>query len=42
LLKLERLNIGIESKGKWTVVPIENALIRIDKIWDEIFLYNNK
>lgn len=41
LLKLQRLEIGFESEGKWTVLPIEKALMRIDKIWDEIFLYNN-
>lgn len=40
LKKLEKLRIGIESNGKWTVIPIENALANVDEIWDSIFTYN--
>jgi hypothetical protein len=42
LVKLERLRIGIESNGKWSVLSTENALRRIDEIWDGIFSYNTK
>jgi hypothetical protein len=42
LIKLERLRIGIESNGKWSVLSTENALRRIDEIWDGIFSYNTK
>ena len=42
LIKLERLRIGIESNGKWSVLSTENALRRIDEIWDGIFSYNIK
>ena len=40
LKKLEKLRIGIQSNGKWTVIPIENALANVDEIWDSIFTYN--
>ena len=40
LKKLEKLRIGFQSNGKWTVIPIENALANVDEIWDSIFTYN--
>ena len=41
LKKLEKLKIGMQDNGKWTVIPIENALAKVDEIWDSIFTYNN-
>ena len=40
LEKLQKTGLGIESNGKWTVLPLEKALIRVDEIWDNIFNYN--
>ncbi len=40
LLKLESIGIGIETNGKWEVIPVDKALIKIDEIWDGIFDYN--
>lgn len=42
LLKLKSIGLGIEINGKWEVVPLEKALIKIDKLWDEVFDYNQK
>lgn len=42
LLKLKNAGLGIESDGKWKVVPLNEALIRIDEIWDGVFDYNQK
>jgi hypothetical protein len=39
--KLKRLEIGIEENGKWSVIPIQEALVKIDGIWDNIFDYSN-
>ena len=41
LNKLKRLEIGKEENGKWGVIPINEALLKIDGIWDNIFKYNN-
>src|SRR6187402_1345125 len=40
--KLKNIGLGIESNGKWEVIPLEKALIRIDEIWDGVFDYNQK
>ncbi|MFZ4399258.1 MAG: TMEM143 family protein [Bacteroidales bacterium] len=42
LNKLKNIGLGIETNGKWEVVSINQALIRIDEIWDGIFEYNIK
>jgi len=42
LYKLKNIGLGIETNGKWEVVPLNKALIRIDEIWDGIFEYNQK
>jgi hypothetical protein len=42
LYKLKNIGLGIETKGKWEVIPLNKALVRIDEIWDEIFEYNQK
>ncbi len=40
LLKLESIGLGKETNGKWEVIPVDKALIKIDEIWDGIFDYN--
>jgi hypothetical protein len=40
LLKLKNAGLGSESNGKWQVIPLDKALIRIDEIWDGVFEYN--
>ncbi|WP_163398279.1 TMEM143 family protein [Flavobacterium fluviatile] len=42
LSKLKNLGLAIETNSKWEVIPVEKALIRIDKLWDEAFNYNNQ
>ena len=42
LLKLKDSGLGIETNGKWEVLPLDKALIRIDEVWDEVFDYNQK
>lgn len=42
LYKLKSIGLGIEINGKWEVIPLEKALIKIDKLWDEVFDYNQK
>lgn len=42
LLKLKNIGLGLETNGKWKVVPLQRALIKIDKLWDEAFDYNQK
>jgi hypothetical protein len=39
---LKKIGLGIEKDGKWHVIPIDKALIRIDEVWDGIFEYNQK
>jgi len=41
LFKLKNIGLGIETNGKWEVIPIHQALVRIDELWDGIFEYNN-
>ena len=40
LYKLKKIGLGIETNGKWTVLPLDKALVRIDELWDGIFNYN--
>jgi hypothetical protein len=40
LLKLKNAGLGYEINGKWEVIPLNKALIRIDEIWDSVFEYN--
>jgi hypothetical protein len=42
LLKLQNIGLGIETNGKWEVLPLEKALIQIDELWDNVFDYNQK
>ncbi len=42
LLKLKSIGLGIENNGKWNVIPINEALIEIDELWDNVFQYNQK
>lgn len=40
LNKLKKIGLGTETNGRWTVLPLDKALIRVDEIWDGIFDYN--
>lgn len=40
LNKLKNIGLGIETNGKWEVVPLEKALVTIDALWDGVFEYN--
>jgi hypothetical protein len=40
LLKLKNTGLGFETNGKWQVIPLDKALIRIDELWDGVFEYN--
>jgi hypothetical protein len=42
LYKLRNIGLGIETDGKWIVIPPDKALIQIDEIWDGVFEYNRK
>lgn len=42
LAKLKNIGLGIESNGKWEVIALEDALIKIDELWDNVFDYNQK
>ncbi|WP_417942369.1 TMEM143 family protein [Flavobacterium sp. RS13.1] len=42
LLKLKNIGLGIENDGKWEVIALENALIKIDELWDNAFNYNQQ
>ena len=42
LSKLKATGLGKETNGKWEVLPIDQALIRIDEICDGVFDYNQK
>jgi len=42
LSKLKNIGLGIETNGKWEVIPVDKALNRIDELWDGIFEYNKK
>jgi hypothetical protein len=40
LSKLKNSGLGTETNGKWEVLPLDKALIRIDELWDGVFEYN--
>ncbi len=40
LFKLKNIGLGIETNGKWKVIPLEKALVLVDEVWDGIFEYN--
>lgn len=42
LLKLKNIGLGVETNGKWKVIPLHKALIKIDELWDGVFDYNQK
>ncbi|MCG9791960.1 TMEM143 family protein [Flavobacterium algicola] len=42
LIQLKNMGLGSEINGKWTVIPLEEALIKIDELWDGVFDYNQK
>ncbi|MBF4494641.1 DUF3754 domain-containing protein [Flavobacterium sp. JLP] len=42
LQKLKNIGLGIETNGKWEVIPLNQALITIDELWDSVFAYNQK
>ncbi|WP_316634316.1 TMEM143 family protein [uncultured Flavobacterium sp.] len=42
LEKLKNIGLGIETNQKWTVLPLDQALITIDDLWDNVFEYNLK
>mgnify|MGYP001418017454 FL=1 len=40
LYKLKNIGLGIEKDGKWEVISLDRALVKIDEIWDGVFKYN--
>jgi len=40
LQKLKNSGLGSETNGKWEVIPLDKALVRIDELWDGVFEYN--
>ncbi len=40
LVKLKKTGLGTEVNGRWTVLSLEKAQIRVDEIWDGVFDYN--
>jgi len=40
LMRLKNTGLGHETNGKWEVIPLGKALIRIDELWDGVFEYN--
>ena len=40
LHKLKNIGLGVEVNGKWTVLPLDKALVRVDELWDGIFDYH--
>lgn len=37
LNKLKNIGLGFEVNGKWTVLPLDKALVRVDELWDSLF-----
>ena len=42
LSKLKSIGLGIETNGKWKVISLDKALVKIDELWDGVFDYNQK
>lgn len=40
LEKLKNIGLGIQTNGKWNVMPLDQSLIKIDELWDGVFEYN--
>ncbi|RUT69398.1 DUF3754 domain-containing protein [Flavobacterium cupreum] len=40
--KLKNIGLGIETNGKWEVIALDKALVKIDELWDTVFEYNQK
>ncbi len=40
LYKLKNIGLGSEVNGKWTVLSLDQALVRVDELWDGIFDYH--
>jgi hypothetical protein len=40
LSKLKNSGLAKETNGKWEVLPLDKALMRIDELWDGVFEYN--
>jgi hypothetical protein len=38
LAKLSRLQLAKEDKGKWSVLDLKEAIIHLDKRWDDLFV----
>ena len=40
LTKLKKIGLATEKNSSWSVLPIDEALICVDNLWDGIFTYN--
>jgi hypothetical protein len=40
LQKLQKIGLASEINNNWNVIPLREALIRMDEIWDRIFDFN--
>jgi hypothetical protein len=40
--KLKSIGLGLETNGKWEVIALDKALVKIDELWDTVFEYNQK
>lgn len=40
LHKLKHIGLGFEVNRKWTVLPLDKALVKVDALWDGIFDYH--
>lgn len=38
--KLKNIGLGVENNGKWSVISLEESLVKIDELWDNVFDYN--
>jgi hypothetical protein len=41
LTKIERLGLLKRDGGRLTVLPLDDALLRLDRVWDNFFPYND-
>ena len=42
LIKLKNIGLGIEKNGKWEVIGLDDALVKMDELWDGVFDYNQR
>lgn len=40
LFKLKNIGLGSEKNGKWEVLPLDKAMVKVDEVWDGAFNYN--